>query len=93
LSEADQRALANRRRQAVDEALDAAREARKQKYTGDDVYERHFVPEYFNDRFSIDLKKSDSGPLKLVAPAEVVKQRDAIHTLLRANLREYPALR
>jgi hypothetical protein len=88
LSDADQRALADRRRQAVDEA----RKGREhEKYTGADVYERHFVPEYFNRRFSVDLRTSDLSPLKLVAPAEVVKQRDDILRLLRANLQKYPA--
>jgi hypothetical protein len=88
LSEEDQRALANRRRQAVDEAR-IGRE--REKYTGSDVYERHFVPEYFNNRFSIDLQTSDFWPLKLVAPADAVKQRDAILKLLQANLQKYPA--
>ena len=82
--------LADRRRQAVDEAR-TGRE--HEKYTGSDVYERHFVPEYFNHRFSIDLQASDSWPLKLVAPADAVKQRDAILKLLHANLQKYPATR
>jgi hypothetical protein len=90
LDEADQRALADRRRQAVDEAR-KGRE--REKYTGRDVYERHFVPEYYNHRFSIELHKSDSWPLKLVAPADVVKQRDAILTLLQAKLQKYPDAR
>lgn len=87
LSEPDQRALADRRRQAVD----AARKGReREKYTGGDVYSQHFVPKYFNDRFSIDLQASDSWPLELVAPADVVKQRDAIIKLLHANMHAYP---
>jgi hypothetical protein len=90
LSAADQRALADRRRQAVEEAR-TGRE--REKYTGSDVYERHFVPEYFNHRFSIDLHTSDRWPLKLVAPADVVKQRDAIMKLLQANLQKYPTAR
>lgn len=88
LNEADQRALADRRRQAMDEAR-TGRD--REKYTESDVYERHFVPEYFNHRFSIDLQMSDSWPLKMVAPADVVKQRDAILELLQANLKKYPA--
>jgi hypothetical protein len=88
LSEAEQRALSDSRRQAVDKA----RIGRKpeEKYTGSDVYERHFVPEYFNDGFSIDMQTSDSWPLRLVAPADVVEQRDAILKLLQAKLKRYP---
>jgi hypothetical protein len=87
LNEADQRALVDRRRQAVDEA----RKGRERtKDTGSDVYDRYFVPEYFNHRFSIDLQTSDSWPLELVAPADVVKQRDSILKLLHANLHKYP---
>jgi hypothetical protein len=88
LNEADQRALVDRRRQAVDEAR-TGRE--REKYTGSDVYERHFVPQYFNNRFSIDLQTSDFWPLKLVAPADAVKHRDTILKLLEANLQKYPA--
>jgi hypothetical protein len=88
LNEADQRALADRRRQAVEESRKGRDD---EKYTGADVYYQHFVPEYFNHRFSIDLQTSDSWPLQLVAPAEVVKQRDAILKLLHSNLQKYPA--
>jgi hypothetical protein len=90
LSEADQRALVDRRNQAVD---DARKGREHEKYTGADVYEQHFVPKYFNDRFSIDVQMSDSWPLELVSPADVVKQRDAILKLLQANLRKYPVRR
>jgi len=88
LSEADQRARVDRRQQAVDEAR---RGREQEKYTGGDVYEQHFVPEYFNDGFSVDLQTSDTWPLELVAPSDVVKQRDAILKLLHANLQKYPA--
>lgn len=88
LSEADQRALADRRRQAVE----AARKAHAgEKYSGEDDYSQHFVPEWFNYRFSIDLQTSEVGPLTLEAPGDVVKQRDAIERLVHANLRAYPA--
>ena len=87
LSEPDQLALVERRRQAVN----AARKGReREKYTGADVYSQHFVPKYFNDRFSIDLQTSDSWPLELIEPKAVVKQRDAILKLLHANLHAYP---
>jgi len=88
LSEADQGALVDRRKQAVGEAR---RGREREKYTGGDVYERYFVPEYFNGGFSIDLQTSDAWPLELVAPAAVVNQRDAILKLLHANLQKYPA--
>jgi hypothetical protein len=90
LSEADQRTLADRREKEVD---DARKGREREKYTGGDVYERHFVPEYFNHRFSIDLQTSDFWPLEVVAPANVVKQRDAILKLLQANLQKYPTAR
>lgn len=87
LSETDQRALVDRRRKAVEQA----RKGREhEKYTGADVYSQHLVPEYFNRRFSIDLRTSDYWPLELVAPAEVVNQRDTILRLLKANVRKYP---
>ncbi len=55
-----------------------------------DVYEQHFVPEYFNGRFSVDLHTSDSWPLKIVSPTDFMKQRDAIMKLLLINLQKYP---
>jgi hypothetical protein len=90
LSEADQRALVDRRKQAVDEA---GKGRKHEKYTGMDVYQQHFVPEYFNARFSIDLQTSDSWPLEIVSPADFMKQRDAIMKLLLINLRKYPTRR
>ena len=87
LTDIDQRELVERRQQAVKQA----RKGREhEKYTASDIYERHFVPEYFNERFSIDLRKSDFWPLDLVAPAEAVSQRDRIMKLLQANLHKYP---
>jgi len=87
LTEPDQRALADGRRQAMKQA----RKGREhEKHTGGDVYSQHFVPEYSNHRFSIDLQTSDSGPLELVAPANVVGQRDEVVQLLQTNLRKYP---
>lgn len=87
LSHEEQNALFEGRKNAVNEAR-AGRE--RLKPIGDDIYGKWFVPEYYNQRFSIDLHRTDSWPLQVVAPAGVVQERNDIFALLESLMDKYP---
>lgn len=87
LSHEEQKALFDARKKATHDSVIASGGG---KNTGGHAYRKWFVPAYYNHRFSINLDTTDSWPLELVSPADVVQERKAILDLLESLMEKYP---